>query len=472
MEEVQTNKIEDIINHLKVWFEGTSDIVVSEKMYQEFTLTFMYCPHLVDMTKLNELIFPAIYYVWEKNKFLSFDLLSDVLEVTQLKDTMNGKKKVEEKLYSGELILYSHDLNDLLFIPISKFPKRSPEESNLESSIRGPRDGFVENISDNMALIRQRLKTSTLKSVEYSIGEKTKTKIVLQYMNDLINPTVLEEVKKRLESIQVDILISSYEVEKRLFDHTLSLFPLVDHSGRPDFAVRALSQGRFVILIDGNPTCLIGPTNFNQTLFSPEDMHESFFYIRIVRLFRFIALLTTIFLPGFYISLISYQIDQLPFSLVATISASRIGLPLSAPTETFLMLVLFELFKEAGVRLPKPVGQTVAVLGGLFIGDAAIRAGLTSPSCLVVISITVISGYILINQTISNNIVLLRLFVLFVSSFLGLYGFFIAFFIIVTGLVSLESFGNPYLSSLSRPDFNEIRKKLMRTALQFMKKRN
>src|SRR5690606_11492218 len=244
--------------------------------------------------------FPAIYYVWEKNKFLSFDLLSDVLEVTQLKDTMNGKKKVEEKLYSGELILYSHDLNDLLFIPISKFPKRSPEESNLESSIRGPRDGFVENISDNMALIRQRLKTSTLKSVEYSIGEKTKTKIVLQYMNDLINPTVLEEVKKRLESMQVDILISSYEVEKRLFDHTLSLFPLVDHSGRPDFAVRALSQGRFFILIDGNPTCLIGPTNFNPTLFSPEDMHESFFYIGIVRLFRFIALLTTIFLPRFY----------------------------------------------------------------------------------------------------------------------------------------------------------------------------
>src|SRR5690606_40274785 len=110
---------------------------------------------------------------------------------------MNGKKKVEEKLYSGELILYSHDLNDLLFIPVSKIPKRSPEESNLESSIRGPRDGFVENISDNMALIRQRLKTSSLKSVEFSIGERSRTKVVLHYIDDIINPSVLEEVKKR-----------------------------------------------------------------------------------------------------------------------------------------------------------------------------------------------------------------------------------------------------------------------------------
>ncbi len=466
------NKVEVLINNLKNWFESSSDIVVKEKSYGEFTITFMYCPHLVDINNMNQVIFPTIYEVWESNGFLTYDVISNVLDVSKPKDFNDAKQEIEEKLYSGELLVFSYDLKDLFFIPVSKIPKRSPEESNLESSIRGPRDGFVENISDNMALIRQRLKTSSLKSVEFSIGERSRTKVVLHYIDDIINPSVLEEVKKRIESIKVDSLVSSYLLEERLFDNTFSLFPLMDHSGRPDFAVKSLTQGRFVILVDGSPSCLIGPTSFNQTLFSPEDMHDSFYYISVVRIFRFFALLITIFLPGFYISLISFQIDQLPYPLVATISASRIGLPLSAPMETFLMLALFELFKEAGVRLPKPVGQTVAVLGGLFIGDAAIRAGLTSPSCLVVISITVISGYILINQTISNNIVILRFFVLLISSFLGLYGFFIALFIIMTVLVSSESFGYPYVTSLYRPNPRDLINSLIRLPFPFMKKRN
>lgn len=468
----QINKIHTIIDQLTTWFEGSSDVVVKEKTYQDFTLKFMYCPQLVDMSAMNELIFPTIYQVWEKNGLVTFDLVGKVLEISKTKDLNNAKQEIEEKLFSGEMVVFSHDAEELFFIPVTKIPKRSPEESNLESSIRGPRDGLVENLSDNMALIRQRLKSSSLKSIEYSIGERSRTKVVLLYIDDIINPTILKEVKKRIEAIKVDIVISSNEIEELLYDKTFTLFPLLDHSGRPDFAVQALTQGRFVVLVDGNPSSLIGPTNFNQTLFSPEDMHDSFFYISIVRILRFIALFTTIFLPGFYISLITFQIDQLPYSLVATISASRLGLPVSAPMETFLMLTLFELFKEAGVRLPKPVGQTVAVLGGLFIGDAAIRAGLTSPSCLVVISITVISGYILINPTISNNIVLLRYFVLFLSSFFGLFGFFFAFFLIITTLVSLQSFGHPYLSYLSKPNARDIILNFIRLPYRYMTKRN
>ena len=184
------------------------------------------------------------------------------------------------------------------------------------------------------------------------------------------------------------------------------------------------------------------------------------------------AIFTTIFLPGFYISLITFQLDQIPYSLVATISASRIGLPFSAPAEVFLMLFLFEIFKEAGVRLPKAVGQTVSVLGGLFIGDAAIRAGLTSPSCLVIVSITVISGYILTNQNMAVNVVILRFLVLVFSSLFGLYGFFIAFFLIITTVVSLESFGQPYMSYLSRPNTSDIIKNILKLPYRFMKKRN
>ncbi|MBZ5753777.1 spore germination protein [Metabacillus rhizolycopersici] len=472
MKKVQTNKKVVSIDQLKIWFEGSSDIVIRTRAYHDHTLDFLYCPHLVDMKFINEAIFPAINAVIEKNGHLNFELLNNVLEVSKLKDLNNVKTEIEEKLFSGELLIFSHDLNDFFFIPVSNFPKRGPEESNLESSIRGPRDGLVENISDNMALIRQRLKTSSLKSIEYTIGERSRTKILLLYIDDIMNPSILEDVKNRLDSIKVDIVASSYEIEEFLYDNTFTLLPLMDNSGRPDFAVQSLTQGRFVILVDGNPTCLIGPTNFNQILYSPEDAQDSFFYVSMVRILRLLAIFTTIFLPGFYISLVTFQIDQIPYSLVATISASRIGLPISAPVEAFIMLVLFELFKEAGVRLPKAVGQTVAVLGGLFIGDAAIRAGLTSPACLVIVAITVISGYILTNQTMSGNIVILRFLVLAFSSILGLYGFFIVLFLILTTVVSLESFGQPYMSYLSKPNTADIIKNILKLPYQFMKKRN
>jgi hypothetical protein len=233
-----------------------------------------------------------------------------------------------------------------------------------------------------------------------------------------------------------------------------------------------LNQGRFAILVDGNPSSLIGPTALMQLSYSPEDAHFSFFYTSFVRLLRFLAIVTTVFLPGFYIALATFQTEQIPYTLLATISMSRSGLPLSASMEAFIMVTLFELFKEAGLRLPKAVGQTVAVLGGLIIGDAAIRAGLTSPSMLVVISITVISGYTLINQNLANNVLLLRYFVLFLSSMLGMYGFFLSFFIIIALIFSLESFGQPYVTVYAFPNKSDIIKSFIKLPLKLVKKRN
>ncbi|MEH7484771.1 spore germination protein, partial [Neobacillus drentensis] len=416
---------------LQEWFKGSSDILQNTKSFKNgksnYELEIVYCPNLVDTKFINQVILPRMMDVFLQEGYINIDLLSNLMEISKLEDDKNIKNEVEQKLFSGELVIINYDSNDLYFIPISNIPKRSPEESNIETSVRGPRDGFVETISDNMALIRQRLKTSSFKSIEYTIGERSKTKILLLYMDDILNPAILDRVQKRLESLKIDILSSSNQLEELLYDHPFSILPLMDYIGRPDHVVDSLNQGRFAILVDGNPSCLIGPTNINQLSFSPEDAHGSFYYISFVRLLRIMALLTTTFLPGFFIALITFQLDQVPYTLLATISVSRLGLPLSASLEAVIMLTLFELFKEAGVRLPKAVGQTVAVLGGLIIGDAAIRAGLTSPSMLVIISITIISGYTLINQNLSGNIAILRYFVLFFSATLGLLGFFISF---------------------------------------------
>lgn len=461
---------------IKEWFKTSSDIVIITKSYKGFdsfhSLTFLYCPNLVNTNAINETILPKITNVIEKEKRFTIEHLSSFLGITKLTDDEPIKNEMEKKLFSGELVIFNEGSKDVYFISVSNPPKRSPEESSLETSVRGPRDGLVENISDNMALIRQRLKTSTLKSIEYTIGERSKTKILLLYIEDILNPSILDEVQKRLESLKIDVLNSSYQLEEMLYDRTYSIFPLMDYIGRPDYVVDSLNQGRFAILVEGNPSCLIGPTSVNQLSFSPEDSNNSFFYISFVRILRLVALFTTMFLPGFYTALITFQTEQLPYTLLATISTSRVGLPLSGPMEAYIMLTMFELFKEAGLRLPKAVGQTVAVLGGLIIGDAAIRAGLTSPSMLVVISITVISGYTLVNQDIAGNVVIVRYFVLFLSSTFGMYGFFISFFIIITLVFSLESFGQPYVAHFVNPKFPEILKSYLKFPIKLLKKRN
>jgi Bacillus/Clostridium GerA spore germination protein len=472
----EANTIENLnLLDLQESFNNSSDIVFRTKSYKVGeTLHFikvMYCPTLVDL-QFNNQIISDIFKAIHKEEHFNFELLSNIVDVRKLKENTDVKAEIEDKLFSGDLVIFSSYTNDIFLIPVGSPPKRGPEESNLETSIRGPRDGLVENISDNMALIRQRLKTSTLKSIEYTIGERSRTKVLLLFMEDIINPSILSTVKQRLNAIEKDIVVSSYEIEELLYDHAYSIFPLLDSVGRPDFVVQSLNQGRFAILVDGNPSCILGPTNINQLIYSPEDIHASFYYINLVRYLRASAYLTTIFLPGFYIALATYHLDQLPYPLLATIGTSRNGLPFSAPIEAIIMLIFFELFKEAGIRLPKAVGQTVAVLGGLFIGDAAIRAGLTSPSMLVVVALTVISGYTLINQNISGNIVILRFFVLFLSAILGLIGFFTSFFLIITMIVSLESFGQPYLSFLSIPSKSDFLNVVIKLPQKFKKKRH
>ena len=461
---------------LKEWFNDSSDIVVQTKFYPSMILThslaFLFCPNLVDTKVINENILPNINEAMEKERTLRIEHLNFLLGVTKLSNDGNIKYEIEQRLFSGELVILNEETNDVFFIPVSNAPKRSPEETNLESSVRGPRDGFVENISDNMALIRQRLKTSTLKSVDYTIGERSKTKILLLYIEDIINPSILDDVQGRLKSFTIDILNSSNQLEEMLYDNSFSIFPLMDYAGRPDLIVDALNQGRFAILVDGNPSCLIGPTALIQLSYSPEDVHNSFFYTSFVRLLRLSAIVTTVLLPGFYIALITHQTEQIPYNLLATLAASRSGLPLSGSMEAFIMLTLFELFKEAGLRLPKAVGQTVAVLGGLIIGDAAIRAGLTSPAMLVVISITVISGYTLINQNLGGNLLMIRYFVLTLSSLFGMYGFFLSFFIILTHAISLESFGQPFVPIFAFPNMANILQMIIKLPPKLLKKRN
>ncbi|MDF2837272.1 MAG: GerA spore germination protein [Paenibacillus sp.] len=361
-----------------------------------------------------------------------------------------------ERLFAGSVILVFSDRESFYEYNIASLPARNPEESSMELSLKGPRDGFVEKLSVNIALIRMRLRTPNMHVEYFIIGTETKTEIGLLYMDDQARPELVQEARRRLRSIHIPALHGAGELEELISDKPKALFPLVNYVGRPDIVVQSLMKGRIAIAVDGTPAALIAPGNMTLLIKSPEDAHLPFYYVSLERLLRFVGLFVAMFLPGFWVSLCSFNTDQIPFTLLATVTMSRIGLPISATMEMFLMLGMFELFREAGVRLPRPVGQTVSVVGGLIIGDAAIRAGMTSPTMLVVAAISAVSTFTLVNQSLAGSVSVIRFFVLIASAIFGMYGYFVSMFAVLLYMCSLESFGQPYMAPLAPLRLKEV----------------
>lgn len=295
--------------------------------------------------------------------------------------------------------------------------------------------------------------------------------MALMYLDDVIDQRVLDEIRKRLNQVDLDLLTSIYELESTVRDTPYSVIPTMDFTGRPDFIVQVLNQGRFALLVDGNPTVSYAPSNLLLQTKSPEDMYINYAYVSMERIIRVIGIIVSGFLPSIWVAFSAFNIEQIPYLLVATISVSRFGLPLSAPIEMFIILFLFELFNEAGVRLPRAIGQTVAVLGGLIVGDAAIRAGLTSPTMLVVAAITYISSFTLVNQSLSSAITIIRFSAIILSTFLGLFGVVLGFILTVFYFSTLTSFGVPYFGSLAPISLKEVLKSFLGAPVQFYKSR-
>lgn len=452
---------------LREYFKRSADIIVQSYVYGERgekKLVLVFCEGLSDRTQITDFALPAFEEVMNREEEPS-RITGELKNKLQLSEASSDREWMR-RLFSGELIVWLGVSERIYTLHICDVPQRAPEESSTEISIKGPRDGFTEELTTNVALIRKRLRTTKLHNELFMIGTESRTAVSLLYLQGVAKPDLLDEARRRLNHFEIDALLSSAQLEEGISDSSYSLFPLLDYIGRPDFIAQCLLKGRLAILVDGSPMALIAPTNLTAQLKSPEDLHFPFYYVTFEIFLRVLGLLVSILMPGFLIALSSFNIDQLPFPLMATISNSRAGLPLSAPMEMMLMLMLFEIFREAGVRLAKGLGQTIAVVGGLIIGDAAIRAGLTSPTMLFVAAVTGVSTFILVNQSLSGTVSLMRLFTLLCSSLLGMFGFFISMFTIVMYLSGLRSFGVGYLEPLSPVSFRDLIPALLKPPLK------
>ncbi|MGK9250499.1 MULTISPECIES: spore germination protein [Paenibacillus] len=442
------------LRQLQEKLEGCQDVVHIETSFilengEHFPATLFYCTQMVDTSLLQQSLLPALQTDGGRLKEGSDTNLM------MISDESDAGQDLFEMLFSGAVLIVLDEGARIYASFIGNLTERQPDESVMEVSLKGPRDGFVESVNVNISLVRRRLKTPDLQCEIMTIGSRSGTQVALMYMASLADEEMIAEARRRLQEIAKNVVSidSSTQIESLISDKRFTLFPLTTYTGRPDYAASSLMSGRFIVIVNGNPAVIMGPTDLAFLVKSPEDLHMPYFYVSLERLLRFLGLFFSIFLPGFWIALCSFNTDQIPFNLLATISTSRNGLPVSTTMEMFLMLLMFELFREAGVRLPRAVGQTVSVVGGLIVGNAAIDAGLTSPTMLVVAAVTAVSTFALVNQTLNGTVTVLRLLVLVMVSFMGMLGFFLSMFAIVIHLCSLESFGRPYMAPLATMRF-------------------
>lgn len=401
------------------------------------------CLGMVDTKQINEYVIPRIKEATTQASTHPEAMID--LELTKIKEI----EQIVTRVFSGNLIIYFTKSQALYAFDASNIPERSPEEANTELSIKGPRDGFVEDLNKNVALVRKRLRTNSLHYEQFIVGKRSETRVALLYIHDFVRPEIINEARRRIQNIDMDILFSSAQLEEILSDSAYSFFPLLTYTGRPDFVVDCLVHGRIAIIVDGAPIAVIAPVNLTLLMKSPEDIYFPAPIVSFEIMIRHFGLLIALFLPGFWIALVSFNLEQVPFPLLATVVTSRIGLPMPGTLEAFMMLAMFEIFREAGVRLPKAVGQTIAVVGGIIVGDAVIQAGLASTPMLIMAALTAVSTFTLVNQTLGSAVTIIRTIVMVFASFLGMYGFILATIGVVLYLAKLESFGVPYLTPLS-----------------------
>ncbi|CRK81284.1 spore germination protein [Neobacillus massiliamazoniensis] len=439
---------------LKSWFEGSKDVLIEKqqigKGLNSFSFLSVYCQSLIDTKELRRTILPHLHEVLE-NGFSGYpkELESKIVfPITPIKSDLLPED-IAQKIFEGEFIFFLPEFKLAYSIKLPNLPARSVEAPSTEVTLRGGRDGFVEELQTNIGLIRKRLKTSTLNYEEFVIGTRSKTNVAVLYLKDVISQDLLAQVRSRLNEINVDGIVSSEQIESLITDRTFSLFPLLEYTGRPDYATNCLLYGRFLLLVEGSPTASIGPVTLVFFVNNAEDQHATAPFASFVRILRIASLLIAVFLPGFWISLAAYHPDQIPYTLLATLALSREGVPFPTTLEGFMMIFLFELLREAGLRIPSTVGQTLSVVGGLIIGQAAISAGFASPGIVVMMAISVVSTFTLVNQSLTGTLSILRYFVYILSSLLGVVGLIFAVFIIFIHVVNLSSFGVPFMTPYS-----------------------
>lgn len=398
-------------------------------------------------------------------------LMENLIDVSEVKNTISATEneyiytmeEVIKAVTNGLVVLFHEDLDYALSIDLIDYERRSVEESTSEKVIRGPKEAFIEDLSINKSLIRRIIKNKNLVFEDYIFGSQTNTRVSIVYVDDIVNPQILKELKDKLDKLDLEVVLDAYYIQERIEDSALSLIETAFNTEKPDVLAGKILEGRIGIICDGSPNIIVVPKLFIECLMSAEDYYLRPIYASFLRFLRLLAFVTSVMLPGVYVALSTYHHEMLPTDLLITMANQRAGVPLSAFFEAFVMIFFFEFLKESGLRLPQPIGQTVTIVGGLVIGQASVEAGIISAVMIIVIGASGITEFV--NPSLREFIVIYRLILLVLGGLFGLFGVTCASCIVIFHLVSLKPFGVPYLHPIAPFDREGMKDFIIRTSL-------
>ncbi|QQK75226.1 spore germination protein [Salicibibacter cibarius] len=326
---------------------------------------------------------------------------------------------------------------------------RAVSEPTQQNVVRGPQDAFVETLKVNLSLIRKKIKSPNLRVKTKTIGVVTQTEVSVLYIHGIANDKVVQEAHERLDKIDIDAIFESGYIEELIQDEVRTPFPTIYNSERPDVIAAGLMEGRVAIVVDGTPFVLLVPALFTQFYQAAEDYYQRSDIATLLRLLRLMALFISLLGPSVYVAMSTFHIEALPHVLLVSLAAQQEGIPFPVVVEALIMETMFEMLREAGLRMPKPMGEAVSIVGALVIGLAAVEAGLVSAAMVVVVSATAIASFITPAYNMAISIRMLRFVIMAFAASFGMFGIIVCLIALGLHLCSLRSFGVPYMSPMA-----------------------
>ncbi|UTR06931.1 spore germination protein [Alkalihalobacillus sp. LMS6] len=423
---------------------NAKDVVIQPFMYQKQNGLVIYLDSLVDEQWLERALFDSMM----KTKDQHVPLKENITALT-----VEEFKSAEECLPFcwigyGIVVVESNPLQFLaLKTPLTR--TRAIEEPFNERALRGAHEGFIEDLTINISMVRKTARVEGLVIHTEIVGQSLKKEVAMMYIDGKADTAIVKNIENKLKAIDEDLISSPGTLNELLQGSKKSVFPQILYTERPDTVVGNLMEGRIVLFIEGNPTALILPVSFFSFMQSVDDYNVHFVLGSFLRVIRMIALFISILLPSLYISLVAFHFEVIPQPLIISVKSSLQNIPYPPLIEALIMEFTIELIREAGLRLPAPIGQTIGIVGGLVIGEAVVNAGLVSNIMIIVVAVTAISSFVIPSPEMGSIIRLSRFPLMLAAATFGLIGVVLSFFVILMHLIKLESFGTPYLSPIA-----------------------
>lgn len=442
--------LKENLDNIRNIMHSSSDLMINEVTVSGIRCALVACEGMLSTSTSTQLIFHPVMEIELTDGTTAEDLYNHIDNYCLL-----TYDKVKTKTYgdlirlimSGFVTIIIDGTDKCVSLGVQGYDKRGIDEPTTEANIYGAQEGFIEVIRANFALIRRRLKTPTLKFDLFQTGQKSRTDIALVYMTDKVSDKLVKKIKKQITDIKLDIILSSGYIEPFIQGKKLSFFSNVSTTQRPDVFCAKVNEGRVGVLIDGTPFALVVPSMFIENFQTLDDYADRPFYATYIRLVRFIAFFLAIALPGLYVAVATFHPEMFSHALLVNLSSALELTPFSLLSETVIFVILFEIIKEAGIRLPKVVGAAVSIVGGLVIGDAAVSSGLISTPLLIIVGLTATSAFVVPN--LSAQISVIRIILIIAGGTLGLYGIAVVFAYLIFNITSIEDYGVPYSAPVS-----------------------